>query len=643
MNDKAKFDPYEVTQFIEDLRNGDEMTRRYAAEDLGYGKHKEGIAPLVGGLTDPSIAVAESCADALVKIGGEEVVELVAPNLASEDVRLRNHSVEILSLLGEIALPILKEKLKSDDRDVRKFAVDTLVGIGSEKSMEALVRALDDPDVNISSTAADGLGEIGNEKHLPVLGKYLDTDIWMKCAVIRSIGSIGGKKAFDIVFPMIQDEDLMVKITAVQAMARIGDPKALEILLAILDKDNLAFLGSEIINAIHEIVKKNQDYDFFNLIDDERLQPIYFVGTAFSTELRIKAISILGNFLSQDSLPFLYGQLGCDDETIRDAAIDAIEQIHPEDMKDIREILDDASTSFEQKISAIRVLGRLGGEENLSLVTRFLKSEDDILCCAALNELEGTMKDVPVDQIIALLDSKEPMVRKSAAQAMERLEREEFVEALIQKIKDEDPEVHDAVDQALIHIGSEKGNKRIKPYLESFSPAERLMAFEYFGVHHPEEISQKFFDALQDPNPDIRVIALKVMGNLALLDFDHIRLGLNDPVAEVQVQAVRALNSLKKDEKLFEFITQVLPVVSDPREREKVELIQILSGLDGFNALSCVLPFLKDVSSWVKLETVEALRKIGDKKAIPELKNLLDSEDRELVEAVELAIEELEF
>ncbi len=76
-----------VQKLIGNLQQKDEKTRRYAAEDLGYEEGYEAIPYLVKGLEDKSIAVSEACANALIKLGGEEVAEQIAPALASENVR----------------------------------------------------------------------------------------------------------------------------------------------------------------------------------------------------------------------------------------------------------------------------------------------------------------------------------------------------------------------------------------------------------------------------------------------------------------------------------------------------------------------------------------------------------------------------
>jgi HEAT repeat protein len=239
-----------------------------------------------------------------------------------------------------------------------------------------------------------------------------------------------------------------------------------------------------------------------------------------------------------------------------------------------------------------------------------------------------------------LLASKVPDIRVSAAAAMGRLRNKEFINILVKQLDDENPEVQESVDNALIQIGEIHEIPILGPYLDSFSKSERKTAFQYFGIHHPDKIKDKFIEGLQDPSVEIRVISFKAIANRKLATIELIRKGIADPVDTVQVQAVRTIKYLTKDETTLSFIKELLG--SAASERLKVELIQVLSGLEEFNVVDSVLPLLEDESSWVRLETVEFLKKQGDRSVIKHLEQLLNSDDEELVEVVEEAIDHLE-
>ena len=113
------------------------------------------------------------------------------------------------------------------------------------------------------------------------------------------------------------------------------------------------------------------------------------------------------------------------------------------------------------------------------------------------------------------------------------------------------------------------------------------------------------------------------------LPLDLIKKGIKDPIDAVQVQAIRSIESLPTDEKTTQFIKEILHTPTS--ERLKVELLQVLSGLDRINVVDSVIPLLDDSSSWVRLESVEYLKNQGDHSVISELEQLLSSGDDELI------------
>ncbi|PCI30510.1 MAG: hypothetical protein COB67_01635 [SAR324 cluster bacterium] len=632
----------ELDQLLRDLAEGDETTRKYAAEDLGYGGYLEAIPNLIQGLVDPSISVAETCVSALVRLGTSQVAEMVAQCLSSEDVRLRNYAVEILSLLGTTAIEVLETQLQSEDRDVRKFSVDILLEIGSDRSLEPLIIALDDTDINIAATAADGIGKVGREEHLAVLRKYLDSEVWMKCAVIRGMGCIGGPEAVEAILPSLRDEDMMVKISAIQSLGYICNISALSGLLYLLGDESLSLFGGETINAIFGIMQAYPDENYGEIINEALLVPILSLAEKAESQIRLQAIEILLYFGFESVVGRLVNLTADPKTTIVEAAVRSIIAIDPSDITPFQEILSESSTaSITQKAASLRILGGLSSQKGQGLLIDFLDPAGEELTCTALQALPTGFSPLPLEKLKALFQSEVSKVREYAAETMGRLGAEDFCECLIAQLGDEDPDVQEQVDNALIEIGTANENSLIRPYLDAISPMERKMAFQYYGSHHPERISEKFINGLQDVNEDIRIIAIKVLGNLSLLTFKMIHDALKDTDENVCIQAARSLGTFPRSQSLVEQITQVLTQSDD--ERIKVELLQILSELGDLDVINSVLPLLEDESTWVQIEAVEALKILGDVSVVPILKKLLDSDNDELVETIENAIEELEY
>ena len=635
--------PNILEQLRSDLLHGDETAKRYAAEDIEDQRLAALVPELCEGLKDASIAVAEACASALSKLGGVEAARLIAPNLATENVHLRNITSEVLGAIGLPAVEVLMEQLSSPDRDVRKFAVDSLLMIGSGAPVVGLVAALDDADVNVAATAADGIGQVGDESHVEVLSQHLNADTWMRCAVIRAMGALGGEVAFEKVLPQLETEDMLVKITTVQALGALANPRGFRHLLAELTSKNLAIFGTEVVASLHRIVVKHPSFDYASLAEEPHLAALKWVLEEASLETKLQAVEIAGH-LDEAVIPYLKPAFDVDDEEMHRWVERAIGNIQPSSLKPLEEILDSRHEGLMAKTLALKAM-QAGNNKNGPLVLRkCLVGQDEEKILAALSVLDARIRPIPFLELKRLIPHENPLIRIAAAQATGRLAKDEFAPHLVSRLAvEEDDEVRQAIDNALLEIGNVTENESLGVFLASFSPEERKRALSFFGFHDPETQLVKFRQGLSDSNAEIRIISFKIFANLGKADFHLVRMGLQDQVDQVRVEAVRCLRAIPEKEKVLDFVRELLQESVASHERVRVELVQILGQFRGVpGSAELLLPLLKDVSAWVQIEAVEALKALDDPLAIDPLKELLDSDNPELVEAVSAALEELE-
>lgn len=633
----------EFNRLVADLEQGDESARRYAAEDLEYGGFSEAIPYLASGLGDPSVAVAEACAAGLIRLGGVKAAEAVVGNLASEDVRLRNLSSEVLSKLGDVAVPVLAVQLQSPDRDVRKFAVDSLLDIRSEASKKALVVALDDDDVNISATAADGLGEIGNSDHLEILSTYLSApDEWMRCAVIRGITTIGGVKALRLVKHYLKAEEMVVRITCIQGIGKLHFAEAATEMIEQLKGGNLDFYGGEMASALSRIVAHLEPEEIKGLNSQGIEGALAEVAQEGSEDHRLEAIGLFGILGIHSGASALISLLADPSESIREAAIEALGQIKQNDLGPYERILTEEGHGLAEREAALRVAGRMGRSAE-HLFKTGLSSKDPETLAATLRNLPPELGLGLVNDLGALISNGQGEVRLAAAEALANAKLDLFVGPLVAQLKVEtEPDVKDALDNALLQIASEHDHLGIGAYVQSFTPEERTIALERYGFENPAAHLDKIVAALSDEHPHLRVISLKVLANLRQLTYEQIEQGVADSEPSVQVEAVRGLGSLRPDGDLAAFVAKLAQPGQLKHERVNVELIQqvVQAGIEG--ATELLKPFLHSPSDWVKIEAVEAFKLLGDASVLEELKSMLDGAEEDLLDALEQAIYELE-
>ena len=247
----------------EKITSFDPRMREEAAGELCDYPTPESLEHLKKMLSDDSSQVVYAATRSIVSIGSREAVEEIIPLLNSEDARLRNLAIEIISRIGIVAIPQVAGLLNDRDRDIRKFAVDTLKMMETEEAEEPLIRALFDGDVNVAIEAAEALSRVGTQRAVPYLIQCLQREPWLKGAVLKSLGEIGGEEALKSIVATSFEEESVVLFCAVTALQSIGDSRGIDFLINLLEKRNSS-LESQVIQAIASILQ-NADVDTLGL------------------------------------------------------------------------------------------------------------------------------------------------------------------------------------------------------------------------------------------------------------------------------------------------------------------------------------------------------------------------------------------
>ena len=100
----------------------------------------------------------------------EEDLELLLDMLKSENAYLRNATINFLQQNGKEAKDFIYSLMKSDDKDIRIFAINILGDVKFEDSIDMLREFIkNETDINALMTAIDYMGEIGEESDIPLL------------------------------------------------------------------------------------------------------------------------------------------------------------------------------------------------------------------------------------------------------------------------------------------------------------------------------------------------------------------------------------------------------------------------------------------------------------------------------------------
>lgn len=163
INEDERTQPRDCDNLVIQLDSPDPVARRWAARDLA--DCPEASSALVSRLNrENDMSVREVILSSLTSLGDEVAVAGLIECLRSEDVGLRNESIEVMKHLPDEVSPIMQNLLVDEDVDVRIFAVNILESLRHPDVEAWLIEVIEhDQNVNVCATALDLLVEVGSQ------------------------------------------------------------------------------------------------------------------------------------------------------------------------------------------------------------------------------------------------------------------------------------------------------------------------------------------------------------------------------------------------------------------------------------------------------------------------------------------------
>jgi HEAT repeat protein len=153
------------------LAGGDADARWQAARTLGgIADGGDALAAALGHETDPR--VREAIFTSLVRIGDDASVDAMIRALRSDDANLRSGALDALRVTPGASRARLPALLSDADPDVRLLACELGRDLPSDEATRLLSALLDrEGEANVCAAAVDVLAEIGDAQALPALGR----------------------------------------------------------------------------------------------------------------------------------------------------------------------------------------------------------------------------------------------------------------------------------------------------------------------------------------------------------------------------------------------------------------------------------------------------------------------------------------
>ena len=492
----------------------------------------------------------------------EIIEGLVALLASNDNAGLRNSAVEALERVGNRGVPVLCGHGYDADHDVRKFVLDILGSIGDASALPLLLGSLDDPEPNVCAAAAENLGKIGDARAVPHLLRALGkTDIWLRYTILEALSKIGKPVPMTVIASMAGDnllkkavfdclgaigdgeavplliegikervrnvreaavvalmkvrgrlpacdgvqlvdgrlrefngapfvEGLLVSLDAsdrnlqeslVGVLGLIGDERAIGGLLQLCRNERMSGTALQAFRSMGEKAAAAIMGRYSGGDDDERCFIAYICG-----ELRFSAcgpllvegmrgesailrrVSVIAagksglHGLIKDIAPLLEDT----DPEVREGAIEALSILAGEEGEAVQRIAGKLAVAGipDKRRNAALLLAALADADKLSLL---IKDEDPLVRKTAVNALAGIRNEAGVGHLLMALVDEDPDVRIAAAGALGESGREEALSPLLLVLKDEDPWVKCAALKSLGKLRHEGALQAIVDLLET--------------------------------------------------------------------------------------------------------------------------------------------------------------------------------
>jgi signal transduction histidine kinase len=223
--------------------------RASAATALGAISGQRSIEVLVAALEVCDSALQLRIIDALRKLGGDEVIDVLSRRLSDQSTEVRVAAAYALERIAELENPRwvssvqalaeapLLQALKDSSSEVRRQVAGVLGLVGTKVSVPPLADALRDPSHSVRVEAALALGKLGGDIATAALtGAMKDVEVQVRIAATNGLSRRHDDSGLEALVEALKDEDTSVRIAAANALLELSDPRTAKKTVPVLIK-----------------------------------------------------------------------------------------------------------------------------------------------------------------------------------------------------------------------------------------------------------------------------------------------------------------------------------------------------------------------------------------------------------------------
>jgi HEAT repeat protein len=460
--------------------------RSKAAEALGELQDAQAIRTLIAALKDIDKFVRFQAAAALVKIDSKNSAVSAVPVFIEAVEKgydwVGSRAIESLGKIGDPRAiePLLVALKKQSRRDSLRITEEALNKIDpnwrkteeGKSAVMKLVPLLKDKSFEVCTNVKKALIMIGESVTEPLFTALLYDYSGPNYAeeILQEINpnwvnSETARHAIPMFIGALKDNDFHVREAADKLLVRLG----------------IAWRDSEMGNAVIPIlIAALKDTDF---------------------HIRWTVVKVLGEIASRNVMEPLIMELKDIDDSVRDQATKALENIDPNwrRSQEIKSALPNFLEALKDNNPRVRVdaakgLGKIGDISSVGPLVEALKDEDFVVRWVTADSLGAIGDPSVVEPLISLLKDNDKFVRLHAASALCNIGDPRAIEPFISSLKDEDNNVRKKLAEGLGNFGDTKAVEPLSALLDDINSGVRKEAEEALKkiTPHASEIIKEF-------------------------------------------------------------------------------------------------------------------------------------------------------
>lgn len=242
------------SDLIKDLKSTDSDIRRITVEQIADDNLTEDIIKMISSmLCDPEKGVRDAVSYLLAYNGNTNIPRYVTPYISSDDISTRNLAGEALLKIGEPAIKDILAYIDKGNDDDKKFLIDILGLIGSEKPIEKIIEILNaNKNHNVILSCIEAIGNIKYAGALEYLINLYSQDELYKPSIIEALGKIGSSNALEFMLQKYKCEDDLTRYSILESLGSMGDETTFFFLLNELKSVN-DYLVPSLVSSLKQL------------------------------------------------------------------------------------------------------------------------------------------------------------------------------------------------------------------------------------------------------------------------------------------------------------------------------------------------------------------------------------------------------